>query len=165
MKYLFLLLLIILGNSIFLNAQTKADSIKIIHSDYFIAGIEYSGSDISDTLASNPASAGLIHTSRVYRTIGAISLCIGIVLAGATVVGILNIMHIYGSPPKHNTSYLVVGCGAGVDILTIIFLNKSKTYFRQAVSAYNSNLSENNCIEHEFKFYFSLNRVGFSYRF
>ncbi|MGA2296246.1 MAG: hypothetical protein ABSG15_01715 [FCB group bacterium] len=165
MKYLLLILLFILIQSIFLYAQTKPDSIIIKHSDYFIAGKEYSKGDISDILASNPASKELVHSSNLGNSYAWISLIGGCYLTLIVISDIKRSYNNYGYFPQGIGIYELIGSAIVVDFLAIYLFKSSNNCFKNAIKEYNKSIKENTSIETEFKVNFTWNRIGFSYTF
>jgi hypothetical protein len=165
MKYLFFVLVIIVIQSFSLQAQSKTDTIRVKHSDYFIGEKEYDTGEIEYLLKMNSASADYINSSGTYNTLGWCSLTLGVLLTYSFVSDTYHDVKSFGYVTTDKRFYLFGGSAIAVDILTVLFFSSSSTYFNKAIRAYNRNIKSSSSLENEFQLNFSLNKITLNYRF
>ena len=167
MKHIFLLLLFILVTTLFVQAQSRKDTIKVDYSfwgnSYSIDTNQYSKGEISYILDQNPSSSNLNSSSRTEKIIAYISLITGVLF---TIDALQDMYANYFNTGHATPNYYTAGAAIGFEIISIFLFSSSKGKFTRAIKAYNKYIKENSATyNNEFKVNLTYNRIIFSYSF
>ena len=145
MKQIFLLSLFILVATLFVQAQSRKDTIKVDYSfwgnEYYIGTSKYSKSKISDIISHHQFSYDLVSSSKLDKTLAVISLAGGLLLTVITIDDIISYYN-YGSGQVKESIYFTAGAATVLDLISFVLFSSSKEKFRRAIKSYNKYIKE-----------------------